>query len=98
MFSGLKRIGDMQDVMERYGLIIAGEKVATSDYFEVRDPGNGERVGECPIATREDLNRAVAAAREAYKSWSNSSDDERKDAEAVSYEGVTIERADSKEK
>ena len=70
----------MQDVMERYGLIIAGEKVATSDYFEVRDPGNGERVGECPIATREDLNRAVAAAREAYKSWSNSSDEERKDA------------------
>ncbi len=70
----------MQDVMERYGLIIGGEKVATSEYLEVRDPGNGELVGECPVATKDDLDRAVNAAREAYKSWSQSSDEERKAA------------------
>jgi acyl-CoA reductase-like NAD-dependent aldehyde dehydrogenase len=70
----------MQDVMERYALIIGGEKVRTSDYTEIRDPGSGELVGECPVATREDLDRAVAAARQAYKSWSRSSDQERKDA------------------
>jgi acyl-CoA reductase-like NAD-dependent aldehyde dehydrogenase len=70
----------MQDVMERYGLIIGGEKVPTSEYMEVRDPGSGELVGECPVATKEDLDRAVKAAREAYKSWSQSSDDERKAA------------------
>ena len=70
----------MQDVMERYGLIIGGEKVPTSEYLEIRDPGNGEIVGECPVATRADLDRAVAAAREAYKSWSQTSDDERKAA------------------
>jgi len=70
----------MQDVMERYGLIVAGEKVPTSEYFEIRDPATGEVVGECPIATKADLDRAVAAAREAYQGWSKSSDQDRKDA------------------
>jgi acyl-CoA reductase-like NAD-dependent aldehyde dehydrogenase len=78
--SALKRNVDMQDVMERYDLIIGGEKVQTSEYLEIRDPGNGELVGECPVATKADLDRAVASAREAYKSWSQSSDQERKDA------------------
>jgi acyl-CoA reductase-like NAD-dependent aldehyde dehydrogenase len=67
-------------VAKRYDLVIDGEKVATSEHFEIRDPGTGEVVGECPIATRDDLDRAVAAARQAYKSWSMSSDQERKDA------------------
>jgi len=67
-------------VAKRYDLVIDGEKVATSEHFEIRDPGTGEVVGESPIATREDLDRAVAAARHAYKSWSMSSDQERKDA------------------
>ena len=68
--------------MQRYELIIAGENVPTSEHIEIRDPGTGEVVGESPVATREDLDRAVAAAREAYKSWSRSSDDERKAAVA----------------
>ena len=72
----------MQEVMERFGLIIGGEKVPTSEYMEIRDPGTGEVVGECPVATREDVDRAVDAAREAYKSWGQSSDDERKAAVA----------------
>ena len=64
----------------RYDLIIDGERVPTSDYMEIRDPGSGELVGECPVATRADLDRAVDAARQAYKSWGRSSDDERKAA------------------
>jgi acyl-CoA reductase-like NAD-dependent aldehyde dehydrogenase len=70
----------MQDVMERYGLIIGGEKVLTSEYLEIRDPGNGELVGECPVATKADLDRAVSAAREAFKSWGKASNGERKAA------------------
>ena len=65
---------------KQYELIIGGKKVATADHLEIRDPGSGEVVGECPVATREDLDRAVNAAREAYKSWSQSSDEERKAA------------------
>ena len=64
----------------RYDLIIDGERVPTSDHLEIRDPGSGELVGEGPVATRADLDRAVDAARQAYKSWSRSSDDERKAA------------------
>ena len=63
-----------------YGLIIGGEKIATEETMEVRDPATGEVVGECPVATRDDLDRAVAAARDAYKGWSRSSDEERKAA------------------
>ena len=68
--------------MKRYELIIGGEKVATSEHFEIRDPGTGEVVGECPAATRGDLDRAVGAAREAYKSWSRASGEEHKAAVA----------------
>jgi acyl-CoA reductase-like NAD-dependent aldehyde dehydrogenase len=68
--------------MKRYELIIGGEKVATSEYLEIRDPATGEVVGESPVATREDLDRAVDVARQAYKSWSQSSDEERKAAVA----------------
>ncbi len=70
----------MQDVMERYDLIIGGEKVRTSESLEIRDPATGEVVGESPIATKAELDRAVAAAREAYKSWSQSTDEEREKA------------------
>jgi acyl-CoA reductase-like NAD-dependent aldehyde dehydrogenase len=66
--------------MKRFELIIGGEQVATSEYLEIRDPATGEVVGACPVATRQELDRAVDAAREAYKSWSVSSNEERKDA------------------
>lgn len=66
--------------MKRYPLIIGGNKVAATDYFEVRDPGNGDLVGECPIASRKELDMAVDAAREAYKDWSLSSNEDRKAA------------------
>jgi len=64
----------------RYDLIIDGERVPTSDHMEICDPASGELVGECPVAGRADLDRAVDAAGQAYKSWSRSSDEERKAA------------------
>jgi acyl-CoA reductase-like NAD-dependent aldehyde dehydrogenase len=67
-------------VAKRFDLIIGGETVATSDHFDIRDPATGEVVGECPVATKEDLDRAVASARDAYESWSKSSEEERKGA------------------
>ena len=66
--------------MKRYELVIGGEKVATAEHFEIRDPATGEPIGECPVATREDLDRAVASAREAYRTWSVASDDEHRAA------------------
>lgn len=69
-------------VAKTYDLIIGGKRVPTSEHMEICDPGSGEVVGKCPVATREDLDRAVGAAQEAYKSWSRSSDEERKAAVA----------------
>jgi acyl-CoA reductase-like NAD-dependent aldehyde dehydrogenase len=66
--------------MKRFELTIGGQQVPTSEYLEIRDPATGDVVGECPVATKAELDRAVEAAREAYKSWSQSSDQERKDA------------------
>jgi acyl-CoA reductase-like NAD-dependent aldehyde dehydrogenase len=66
--------------METYELVIDGERVDTADHEEVRDPASGEPVGLCPVAGRQELDRAVDAARAAFKSWSRTSDDERKAA------------------
>ena len=65
---------------KRYELIIGGKKVPTAEHIEIRDPGSGQVVGECPVATSEDLDCALNAAREAYKSWSQSGDEDRKAA------------------
>lgn len=69
-----------QALMNRYDLIIGGERVSTAERLEIRDPATGDLVGECPVATRVELDQAVAAAKEAYKSWSLSTNDERKAA------------------
>ncbi|MCB0880388.1 MAG: aldehyde dehydrogenase family protein, partial [Thermoleophilia bacterium] len=54
-----------------YQNYIGGEWVDASDgaTFEVRDPANGELLGIFPESTREDVDKAVAAARAAFDSW-----------------------------
>ncbi|WP_066304081.1 CoA-acylating methylmalonate-semialdehyde dehydrogenase [Bacillus sp. FJAT-29814] len=42
----------------------------TQRYEEVPNPATGEILAEVPFSTREDLNAAVAAAKEAFASWS----------------------------
>ena len=61
----------------KYSMTINGEAVSASNYFEVKDPATGDVVGECPIATKEQLDEAVAAAREAFPAWSGLPDAER---------------------
>lgn len=50
---------------------INGEYVDSSngETFEVRDPANGELLATFPESTKEDVDRAVKAAREAFDSW-----------------------------
>jgi succinate-semialdehyde dehydrogenase / glutarate-semialdehyde dehydrogenase len=40
-----------------------------SNTMEIRSPANGSVVGTAPIATEADLNAAVVAAGDAFKSW-----------------------------
>jgi betaine-aldehyde dehydrogenase len=37
---------------------------------EVLNPSNGEVIAEAPLSTQEDVDRAVAAARKAFETWS----------------------------
>lgn len=60
-----------------YQMIIGGEPITSSDFFEVKNPATGELVGKCPIADKDDLDAAVQAAREAFPSWSALADEDR---------------------
>jgi acyl-CoA reductase-like NAD-dependent aldehyde dehydrogenase len=54
---------------EKYDLLINGEHTPSSSgqYFPVYNPATGERIAEVAKATREDVDRAVAAARDALE-------------------------------
>ncbi|MFT3999986.1 MAG: aldehyde dehydrogenase family protein [Rhizobium sp.] len=63
--------------MKQYTLLIGGEAVATSHHAPVANPSNGDVVGHMPLASEADLDRAVAAAAEAFRGWSQTSSEER---------------------
>jgi len=63
--------------MADFGLIINGKKITTAETFGVINPATEEIVGQCPIATKKQLDDAVAAAASAFKSWSRTPDEER---------------------
>jgi alpha-ketoglutaric semialdehyde dehydrogenase len=50
---------------------IGGEWVdaASGETFESTSPANGDAIGTFPKSSREDVDRAVAAAKEAYEDW-----------------------------
>ena len=61
----------------KYTMLINGESVSASEHFEVKDPATGEVIGECPIATKAQLDDAVSASRAAFPAWSSLPDSER---------------------
>lgn len=63
--------------MSEYNLMIDGQSVSTADTFPVINPATEQVIAQCPKATAEDLDNAVAAARRAFPSWSATSDSER---------------------
>lgn len=66
--------------MNTYTLLINGKRVATPNHAEVLNPSNGEVVGLMPLASEADLEAAVKAADEAFKSWSRASEGARAQA------------------
>ena len=67
------------NLQKQYGLFIDGEFVPASDggTFEAHNPANGEVLATCAEATKEDVDKAVAAARRALASWRHTSPIER---------------------
>lgn len=66
--------------MRNYRLLIDGQMVKTSDLMNVINPATEEILGECPVASRSDLNDAVAAAKRAFPLWSGLTVAARRDA------------------
>ena len=59
-------------LIEPYGILIDGAETdaAGGDSTTVENPSTGEALSEVPAGTVSDLERAVAAAREAFEAWS----------------------------
>ncbi|HET6630939.1 MAG TPA: aldehyde dehydrogenase family protein [Woeseiaceae bacterium] len=66
---------------KKYDMTINGRSVPAESYREIRNPANlDEVVGLAPIGSREQVESAVSAAREAFASWRHSSEAEREAA------------------
>ncbi len=64
--------------MKKYDMLINGEAKASGDYFDVINPATGKAFAQSANGSVEDVNEAVACAKEAYTSWSKLTDEERK--------------------
>jgi acyl-CoA reductase-like NAD-dependent aldehyde dehydrogenase len=58
-------------------MIIDGQQVSASDTFPVVNPATEAVIAQCPKATPEHVDRAVAAARRAFPAWCATPDSER---------------------
>jgi len=55
--------------MKPYTLIINGQAVTTNRHADVLNPSTGEVVGQMPVATTQDVENAIAAAKAAQPAW-----------------------------
>ncbi|MEN9922731.1 MAG: hypothetical protein RIS09_245, partial [Actinomycetota bacterium] len=67
------------EIQSRYGLFIDGEFIApaSKQYFETLNPATEEPLAEIAEAGTEDIDKAVAAAKRAFVTWSALSGSER---------------------
>jgi acyl-CoA reductase-like NAD-dependent aldehyde dehydrogenase len=63
--------------MADYRNLIDGEMVDNGEWLEVLNPANEQVVGRVPACGKDELDRAVAAARRAFKDWKKTSPEER---------------------
>ena len=56
--------------MKEYTLLIGGQAVAGDATMDVINPATGKVLAQCPRASVEQANAAVAAARNAFPVWS----------------------------
>lgn len=61
-----------------FKLLIGGELVGSKKQLDVINPATEEVVAKIPVATLEQLNDAVAAARTAFPAWKKTSVEERR--------------------
>ena len=59
----------MSTATHDYGMVIGGAWVDSGVRLQATSPATGETIGSVPEGTREDAQRAVAAANEAWRGW-----------------------------
>lgn len=64
--------------MTKHKLLINGKLVDGDDSMEVLNPATEEKLADCPKASEDQLNQAVAAAKAAFPMWSETDIEERK--------------------
>ena len=57
------------DLRTDFSLLIDGAAASSSSSLDVINPATGQVFARCPIAGRDELDRAVAAARRAFPAW-----------------------------
>jgi acyl-CoA reductase-like NAD-dependent aldehyde dehydrogenase len=65
--------------MSDYNLLIDGKLVAGAHDSDVVDPSTGQPFAQCPRASSEQLDEAVAAAKRAFPAWAARPEQERRD-------------------
>lgn len=73
-------------------LIVDGRPLATDASFEVIDPATGRAFARAPLASRGDLDLAVAAARRAFPGWARTSIEERARAVEAIADAIEAEK------
>ncbi len=63
--------------MTDYRNLIDGEMTDNGQWLDVVNPANEDVVGRVPACGKDELDRAVAAARRAFKTWRKTSPEER---------------------
>src|SRR5215211_1899265 len=65
---GIKGGGNSVELLENF---VGGNRIAVEaeEKLEVPDPATGELLGEVPLSSTSDVDRAVGAAHEAFKEW-----------------------------
>ena len=57
------------DILTDFSLLIDGAAASSSSSLDVINPATGQVFARCPAAGRDELDRAVAAARRAFPAW-----------------------------
>jgi acyl-CoA reductase-like NAD-dependent aldehyde dehydrogenase len=76
----MAQAADQLELRTDFSLLIDGELVAAKQHLDVINPALGTVFARCPAAGREELDRAVGAARRAFKAWKAKSYAERADS------------------
>ncbi|MEY8215213.1 MAG: aldehyde dehydrogenase family protein [Colwellia sp.] len=64
--------------MNKFKMTINGQQSQSEQYFDVINPATGQTFAQCQQGNIDLLNQAVASAKSAFKSWSQTSSAERK--------------------